>query len=195
MAAAALQRRAHPVRSVTALVDPAFDVVTGETTKIRASGVAIDPVTRSELFAGGWRSDGLHVLMHGDFNPDEPLLSTLAPSSQPSNSITAAELTALPLGGLRLAVLSACKGGQVGARISGEIYGFPWALMTGGAEATVLSRWDVNGDSNGKWMGVFYREVAVGASVPLAAATAMREMRKSGLIHPYYWAAMQVSGR
>ncbi len=92
-------------------------------------------------------------------------------------------------------MLSACKGGQVGARISGEIFGFPWALLAGGAEATVLSRWDVNGESNGKWMGVFYREVAGGAPVSLAAATAMREMRKSGLTHPYYWAAMQVSGR
>jgi CHAT domain-containing protein len=92
-------------------------------------------------------------------------------------------------------VLSACKGGQVDARISGEIYGFPWALLAGGAEAAVLSRWDVNGDSNGKWMGVFYREVASGAPAAQAAAAAMRDMRKSGLTHPYYWAAMQVSGR
>ena len=47
-----------------------------------------------------------------------------------------------------------------------------------------------------KWMGAFYREVAAGAPVSLAAAAATtREMRKSGLTHPYYWAAMQVSGR
>lgn len=59
----------------------------------------------------------------------------------------------------------------------------------------MLSRWDVNADSNGKWMGVFYREAATGVAVSLAAATAMREMRKSGLTHPYYWAAMQISGR
>ena len=45
---------------------------------------------------------------------------------------------ALPLNGLRLAVLSACKGGQVVPGFAGEIYGFPWALMAGGAEATVL---------------------------------------------------------
>ncbi len=195
MALAALQRRVRPVRSVTALVDPAIDVVTGETTNIRASGVGVETVTRSELFAGGWRTDGLHILTHGEFDPDEALLSSLAPTRPADRPIQAAELVALPLRGLRLAALSACKGGQVGARISGEIYGFPWALMAGGAEATVLSRWDVNGDINGKWMGVFYREVAGGVPVPLAAATAMREMRKSGLTHPYYWAAMQVSGR
>ena len=87
------------------------------------------------------------------------------------------------------------QGGRVGARISGEIYGFPWALLAGGTTATVLSRWDVNGDSNGRWMGVFYRELAGSASAALAAAAAMREMRKGGVTHPYYWAAMQVSGR
>ena len=58
-----------------------------------------------------------------------------------------------------------------------------------------MSRWDVNGDSNGQWMSVFYRELSGGAPAGAAAATAMREMRKSGLAHPYYWAAMQVSGR
>ena len=195
MAAAALDRRARPVHSVTALVDPIVDGFTKETANIRTSGVGLATVSRSQLLEGAWRSDGLHVLMHGEFNPDEALLSSVAPTGRPRDSITAAALTALPLRGLRLAVLSACKGGQIEARISGEIYGFPWALAAGGAEATVLSRWDVNAESNGKWMGVFYREVAGGAPVPLAAATAMREMRKSGLTHPYYWAAMQVSGR
>ena len=69
------------------------------------------------------------------------------------------------------------------------------ALMAGGAEATVLSRWDVNGDSNGKWMGVFYREVASGAPASLAAATAMRGNAQGGPDPPYYWAAMQVTNR
>lgn len=195
MAAAALQRTTRPVSSVTALVDPIIDVKTNETESIQAAGVDLKAIDRAALFGGSWRSDALHILMHGDFNPDEALLSSVAPTGRPNESITAAALTALPLHGLRLAALSACQGGRVEARISGEIYGFPWALLTGGAEATVLSRWDVSAESNGKWMGVFYRELAQGAPAPIAAATAMREMRKSGLNHPYYWAAMQVSGR
>jgi CHAT domain-containing protein len=44
-------------------------------------------------------------------------------------------------------------------------------------------------------MSVFYRELSGGAPAGAAAATATREMRKSGLVHPYHWAAMQVSGR
>ncbi len=163
MAVAALQKQTRPVRSVTALVDPAIDVNTNETASIRASGVDLETVTRSGLFGEATRFDGLHVLTHGEFDPDEPLLSSLAPTRRADPPILAAELVALPLSGTRLAVLSACKGGRVGARISGEIYGFPWALIAGGAEAAVLSRWDVNGESNGRWMGVFYREVAAGA--------------------------------
>ena len=167
MAVAALERQARPIRSVAALIDPTIDVVTGETTKIRASGVDLETMSRSELFAGSWRSDSLHVLTHGE------------------KSL------------VRIDISSAARIGRSAGRVgaSREIYGFPWALMAGGAEATVLSRWDVNGESNGKWMGVFYREVAAGSPVPLAAAAAMREMRKSGLTHPYYWAAMQASGR
>lgn len=107
----------------------------------------------------------------------------------------AAELIALPLRDLRLAVLSACKGGRISERISGELYGFPWALLAGGVASTVLSRWDVNGESNGRWMAVFYKELVGGASTAMAAAIAMRDMRKQGITHPYYWAAMQVSGR
>ena len=118
MAVAALQRQARPIRSVTALVDPAIDINTRETANIRASGVELATVTRSELFAGSWRSDGLHVLLHGDFNPDEALLSSLKPTRPVGPLIQAAELIALPLRGLRLAVLSACQGGKVGARIS-----------------------------------------------------------------------------
>jgi CHAT domain-containing protein len=195
LAIAALQEKARPVRTVAAMIDPSIDDITQETAAIRGSGAQVRTVTRNELFSGSWRTDGLHVLTHGEFDPTEALLSNLNGTRRSDPPILAAELLALPLRGLRLAVLSACKGGQVGERISGEIYGFPWALLAGGTAAVVLSRWDVNGDSNGQWMSVFYRELSGGAPAAVGAATAMREMRKSGLVHPYYWAAMQVSGR
>jgi hypothetical protein len=195
MASVALQGEARQVHTVTALVDAAIDDNTKETEAIQASGARLKLVTRKELFSGSWQADSMHVLTHGEFNSTEALLSSLAGTRSSDPPILAAEMLALPLRGLPLAVLSACKGGQVGARISGEIYGFPWALLAGGTTATVLSRWEVNGDSNGRWMGVFYRELAGGASAAVAAAAAMREMRKGGVTHPYYWAAMQVSGR
>ncbi len=197
MALQALQQDKRPVKSVVALVDQNIDDVTKETEAIKASGARLDRMTRSTLFAGSWKADGLHILTHGNFDPTEALLSSLAATgaSDASARILAAELPALPLRGLQLAVLSACQGGRIGERISGELYGFPWALLAGGVASTVLSRWDINGASNGQWMAVFYKELAGGASTAMAAAVAMREMRKQGTTHPYYWAAMQVSGR
>ncbi len=87
------------------------------------------------------------------------------------------------------------ESGRTGARISNEIFGFPWALLAGGAEAAVLSRWRVDGSSNSDWMHGFYAAVSTGAPPSDAAAVAMRQMRATGRTHPYYWAAMQVIGR
>ena len=195
MAVQALETQPRRVQRVAALVDTNLDDVTRETELIQTAGVSLTQVTRPALFSGTWKADSLHVLTHGRFEHDEALLSWLDPTRSGDPPILAAELLGLPLRGLPLAVLSACQGGQVGARISGELYGFSWALLAGGTAATVLSRWDVDGDSNGRWMRVFYREAAHGASATMAAATAMREMRRDGQTHPYYWAAMQVSGR
>ena len=195
MALGALQRDKHLVKSVVALVDQNIDDVTQETDAIAASGTRLVTVSRSGLFAGSWKADGLHILTHGDFNAAEALLSSLAGTRSGDARILAAELPALPLRDLQLAVLSACQGGRVNERISGELYGFPWALLAGGTASTVLSRWNVNAASNGRWMAVFYKELGGGASAAMAAATAMREMRRQGTTHPYYWAAMQVSGR
>ncbi|TMJ42295.1 MAG: CHAT domain-containing protein, partial [Alphaproteobacteria bacterium] len=126
MAVAALQGEARPVRTVTALVDTIIDDNTKETAAIQASGAQLKTVTRKELFAGSWRADSLHMLTHGEFNSAEALLSSLAPTRPADPPLLAAELLALPLRGLPLAVLSACKGGRVGARISGEIYAGRW---------------------------------------------------------------------
>ncbi len=195
MAVQALTTEPRRIQRVVSLVDVNIDDGTHEISAIQSAGLSVSPINRPSLFNGTWKADAMHVLTHGTFDPDEALLSKLAPTRANDQPILAAELLALPLRGLPLAVLSACQGGQVGDRISGEIYGFSWALLAGGTAATVLSRWDVNGDSNGRWMGVFYREAAGGASAAMAAATAMRAMRRAGHTHPYHWAAMQVSGR
>lgn len=195
MALQALQRPARTITRVTALIDPEIDDITREKKAIEAAGVTVLEVARDQVAASLPDTDAMHLLMHGTFDASEPLLSRLIDRGAPNDPLLAADLLALPLGGLKLAVLSACEGGQVGTRISNEIYGFPWALLAGGVEATVLSRWRVNGASNSVWMGAFYRSVAAGASPSMAAATAMRHMRKSGYPHPYHWAAMQAGGR
>ncbi len=198
-ALAALTREIPQIRQVTAVVDTEVDDATEETKGIAAAtglklrilpSIDIPPAGLAESVTG---AESLHLLMHGEFNPIEPLLSELRLGGR--DPILAAELVGLPIQGLRLAVLSACESARVGQRISNEIFGFTWALLAGGAETVVLSRWLVQGDSNGIWMRLFYAALEGGSSPAQAAAEAMRGMRRDGFTHPYYWAAMQVSGR
>jgi hypothetical protein len=193
-AARALERPARKLVGVTALVDVDIDDATHERRGI-AAAVPIHDTSRSDLAAQLNQDDAVHVLFHGVFDPEEPLLSALIDPNAPDDPLRAADLLALPLAGRPLVVLSACESGRTNTRISNEIFGFPWALLAGGAESAVVSRWQVNGSSNSDWMHDFYSALASGAPPSDAAAAAIRHMRASGRTHPYFWAAMQVIGR
>ena len=203
-AARALSRPAHKFDRVAAMVDPDIDDGTHERRGI-ASAVTMVDAKRSDLIAQSrpadpsaahaMPNDALHVLFHGVFDSEEPLLSALIDPEAPDDPLRASDLLRIPLAGRPLVVLSACESGRTSARISNEIFGFPWAVLAGGAEAAVLSRWRIDGSSNSEWMHDFYAAVSTGAAPSDAAATAMRHMRASGRTHPYYWAAMQVIGR
>lgn len=199
-----LRSRPAPIRRIHAVVDQELDASKQVMQAITATrGLQPHVVTataairdRFPMILDG--AEAVHLLLHGEFNPYEPLLSKLKlghAGAGESPVLLASELVAVPLRGIRLAVLSACEGARVGLRISNEIFGFPWALIAGGVENVVLSRWLVTGASNAAWMRHFYGAVATGASPAEAAAVAMRHMRNGEFSHPYHWAAMQVSGR
>src|SRR3712207_7456172 len=95
--------------------------------------------------------------------------------------------TTLFRSGLRLAVLSACEGARVGTRISNEIYGFPWALLAGGAEAVVLSRWRVLGARDPTRGRHFSGGIARRARPAPAPAWAMRRLCRGGDAPPPSW--------
>ncbi|HVH84660.1 MAG TPA: CHAT domain-containing protein, partial [Steroidobacteraceae bacterium] len=196
-----LQRTLPAVRAVTAIVDLEIDDGTHETSRIRAiSGLQLrvlsaDDVVPGKLVQSLRGAQAVHILLHGQFNALEPLLSTLGATVKGTPSLEAADLLAIPLRGTRLVVMSACESGELQRRVSNEIYGFPWVLLAAGAENVVTSRWRVNGASNGEWMKSFYAAVASGAPPAAAAAGAMRTMLKASHTSPYFWAAMQVTGR
>jgi len=200
MALAALTRPIPPVREVNAVIDPAIDDATHELAALRSAGgldvhaVKTGDVTLEVLRRGLRRAQNVHILLHGSFRADEPLLSSLATTLQASSPVTAADLLSIPLRDTHLVVMSACESGELEHRLSDEIYGFPWAVLAAGAENIVTSRWLVDGASNSEWMGHFYATLTAGASPAQAAATAMRTMLKTRR-SPYYWAAMQVQGR
>lgn len=186
------------VTRIAAVAD-ILDEASGESEGIRRAGMEVS-VFRPAAFGAATKAardaGGLHVLVHGFFDDTEPLLSALSPSDDGAEPVYAADLLAWDLRGLRLAAFSACESGRAGARISGEIFGFPWALLAGGAQSIVLSRWLVDADANASWMQSFYQRVLRGDPPAIAAQAAMRAVRSmgNGRDHPYYWAAMQVTG-
>jgi CHAT domain-containing protein len=200
MAYRALTRPVPSIKRVTAIVDN--EIGTGEVDGIRSSNLQLDIINSYDVMPDKLGEDlrgaeSAHLLLHGAFDAFEPLLSTLTLAEPPGGArrLLAASLLALPLSGVKLVVLSACESGEVQHRISNEIYGFPWVLIADGAENVLTSRWRVKGDSNGRWMRSFYASIADGASPAEAAAAAVRAMLKEDGSKPYYWAAMQVSGR
>jgi CHAT domain-containing protein len=209
MALKALKRAATRFDQMTAIVDDELAGANYVRQVFAAAGLRprvlpageVMPDRFAESLAG---SEAVHVLVHGQFNSYEPLLSELKTTERPS--MYASEIVGMPLSGLSLAVMSACEGSQVGARLSNEIYGFPWALLVSGVETVVLSRWQANAASSAFWMRHFYKAIADGASPAEAAAAAMRTMRakreERNTIEedrwrerPYHWAVMQVTGR
>ena len=194
MALRALQRSVRKISHVSVLTDPAIDDETEERSGI-AAAVSVADLRLADLRRSRLRSDCLHVLLHGVFDQWEPLLSSLRAPNAAANPIRAADVLAWPIAGLPLVVLSACEGGRTISRVSNEIYGFPWALLAGGATAAVVSRWRMSGETNSLWMRAFYEALAGAMAPSAAAAAAMRNLHINGFSHPFYWAAMQVIGR
>lgn len=167
----------------------------------------------------------LHVATHGYFMPEpprrpgaaaalglrargwaDPALDPLLRSglvlarARDDGYLTAAEVSAMDLGGTRLVTLSACDTGR-GVRRTGEaVYGLQRALRVAGTKATLLSLWKVDDRATQVWMERFYDLARQG--VPLAEAlhqvqTLFRTdptLRSRGWAHPFYWAAWQLVG-
>ena len=136
----------------------------------------------------------VHLLLHGKFNNEDPLQSTLAINS--STKLTAAELLSINWKNTRLTVFSSCESGMVNTRISNEIYGFSWPLLAGGTDNILLSRWRVSSSHNAAWMETFYHAlINENLSPAFASRKAMLNLMIANRDKPYYWAGPQTYGR
>jgi CHAT domain-containing protein len=193
------------VSKLTAIYDEATERETREIAQIKGTpSLFVSPHPSKNLDAEKalkllGDAESVHVLLHGEYNYDDPLQSTveIGGSGDPGGRyLTAAELLAVDWRHKQLAVFSSCEGALVKTRISNEQFGISWALLAGGVDYVLLSRWRVNAASNAAWMETFYKSLAVEKITPaLAANAAMRKMIKSDKRHPYFWAGPQVFGR
>lgn len=110
--------------------------------------------------------------------------------------LTALEAASLNLLGTQLVVLSACETG-LGDIANGEgVYGLRRAFTLAGAEAQLISLWQVDDYGTQSLMTQYYQALLQGQG----RAAALRQVQltllrsQSPYAHPYYWAAFILTG-
>lgn len=98
-----------------------------------------------------------------------------------------------------LAVLSACNTGQGPIRKGEGVQSLARAFTSAGVPSIVMGLWQLPDRTTSSIIAGFYRELHGNASKHIALATAKRDYLKqnesdTGLLHPYYWAGLVVSG-
>jgi Tfp pilus assembly protein PilF len=161
--------------------------------RLQATGTA----TSVDRLAPAAGAAVLHVPAHSEAFDQRPWNSRIRVGHGPAGEaqwLTSAEIAAAPLG-VPLAVLSGCSsaGGQA---LTGEgMLGLTGAFLAAGSRAVVASLWDVDDAVIARLMAVFYRELAVGAPVAAALATARRDLAsRPATAAPRHWAAFVVVG-
>jgi CHAT domain-containing protein len=190
-------------QKLLAVADPTMDAARQEVTTIaklypdRHKVVSDVLVQEADLKVWVADYDLLHLSIHGEFTPEEPLLShlKLAEGGQDDGNLTAAEMFGLPLERTRLAVLSACETGQSEATHANEVMGMIRALLYAGAKTLILSSWKVDAASTALWMEVFYQNAQT-QSMSEAARLALTAVKNHPRYrHPYYWGPFVMIGK
>ena len=113
--------------------------------------------------------------------------------------LTAEEIAALDLSGVRWAVLSACRTG-VGTLRSGEgVLGLRRAFAIAGAGTLIMSLWRVEDEATSAWMAALYqahaRDKSSAASVRQAGLDLLATQRAAGHApHPFFWGGFIAAG-
>ena len=107
--------------------------------------------------------------------------------------LTAFEASGLNLSNTELVVLSACESG-LGSLKSGEgVYGLQRAIKIAGADALLISLWNVDDQATGNFMITFYQTWLNGGDKSKAYLNAQIQMQAT-YKHPYYWGAFELTG-
>jgi CHAT domain-containing protein len=137
------------------------------------------------------RCQVLHLALHGDFRPDNPLFSGL--------TLADSELTTLDVFNLSLraslVTLSACQTGRSVVGGGDELLGLMRAFLYAGAASLVLSLWTVADEAASQLMRDFYTALLGG--MPKSEALRQAQiawLRRSPLAHPYSWAPFFLVG-
>lgn len=160
--------------------------------------------TEAAFYSYAERYRNLHLVTHGHFNKQNPLLSGLELEADADHDglLEVHEIMGLTLDA-DLVTLSACQTG-LGSGFFADVpagddfVGLTRAFLYAGSANVIATLWEVDDRSSGLLMERFYRHFgAAGAQRDKAAALAwaQREIRATpGYAHPYYWAAFVLVG-
>lgn len=112
------------------------------------------------------------------------------------------EVLSADLRATRLVVLSACETGLGNVRNGEGVAGLRHAFHLAGAQQVVSSLWTADDTSTALLMEKFWKSVADGEPFDVALQSAKRHVLKvasedpaaSDWVHPYFWAAFEISG-
>lgn len=149
-----------------------------------------DAATHELLSEYGPRSRYVHIATHGLFRQDNPMFSSIR--------LGRSELNLYDLYRMRfsaeLVTLSGCGTGLNAVVAGDELLGLVRGLLYAGAQAVLVSLWDVNDESTATFMKFFYEGLGRQRNKAAALQYAMQQLRKSHP-HPYHWAPFVLIGK
>lgn len=138
----------------------------------------------------------LHLAVHGESNLDSPMRSHLVFNQQTGDTLYAYQLYSYDLSD-KVFVLSACKSG-VGLLKEGEgVFSISRAFFYAGAEAVILTLWNVADQQTSVLMREFYKNLTDSESPEKALQVAKLNYLSTTdayTAHPIYWAGIIVEG-
>jgi CHAT domain-containing protein len=158
-------------------------------------------IPESQLFVGasattkvlaerGPYSRLIHIATHGYFRQDNPMFSGIKLAD---GILSLYDLYQMKLPA-ELVTLSGCATGLNVVAHGDELLGLLRGLIYAGAQATLLTLWDVQDRSTTQFMTSFYAHLDRAADKAEALRQATLDLRKSHP-HPYYWAPFFLVGK
>lgn len=180
---------------VLGIADEQAPFVTDEVRKVAAA------IPQSELFLGesatakvlqsrGQQSRLIHIATHGYFRQDNPMFSGIR-LGDGILSLYDLYQTKLPA---ELITLSGCATGLNVVTDGDELLGLLRGLIQAGAQAALLTLWDVQDQSTAEFMTSFYGHLDRCTDKAAALRRAALEIRQH-YPHPYYWAPFFLVGK
>jgi CHAT domain-containing protein len=138
----------------------------------------------------GPESRFVHIATHGMFRYDNPMFSSLQLGG---SRLSLFDLYQLELSA-ELVTLSGCGTGLNVVEGGDELMGLVRGLLYAGAQAALVTLWDVNDRTTEEFMTCFYRQLPTAAGKAEALRGAMQEVRQK-YPHPFYWAPFVLVGK